>query len=47
MKTVVFAIWDNPEWFNTIFFYANSFCKKDYKGHLIYLSSQKKKILIY
>ena len=43
MKTVVFAIWDNPEWFKTIFFSANSFCKKDYKVHLIYLSSEKKK----
>lgn len=42
MKKVVFAVWDNPEWYNTIIFSANAFVKKDYQVHLIYFSSDKK-----
>lgn len=45
MKNVVFAIWDNPEWYNTLIFSANSFNKKNYQVNLIYLSSNKKKII--
>jgi len=43
MKSVVFSIWENPEWYNTLIFSANSFSKKNYQVHLIYLSSNEKK----
>lgn len=42
MKKIVFVVWDNPEWYNTIIFSVNAFCKKNYEVHLIYFSSDKK-----
>ena len=42
MKKVVFAVWDNPEWYNTVIFSAKAFVKKDYQVHLIYFSPDKK-----
>jgi glycosyltransferase involved in cell wall biosynthesis len=42
MKKVVFVIWDNPEWFNTIIFSTKAFGKKNFQVHLIYFLSDKK-----
>jgi hypothetical protein len=42
MKKIVFAIWDNPEWYNTIIFSTKAFGKKNFQVHLIYFSSDKK-----
>lgn len=42
MKKVIFAVWDNPEWFNTIIFLAKAFDQKNFQVHLIYFSSDKK-----
>ena len=36
MQNIIFAIWDNPRWYNTLIFSAKSFCEKNYNVHIIH-----------
>jgi len=36
MQNIIFVIWDNPRWYNTLIFSAKSFCEKNYNVHIIY-----------
>lgn len=36
MQSIVFAIWDNPRWYNTLIFSAKSFSDKKYNVHVIH-----------
>ena len=36
MQNIVFAIWDNPRWYNTLIFSAKSFCDKNYNVHIVH-----------
>jgi glycosyltransferase involved in cell wall biosynthesis len=36
MQNILFAIWDNPRWYNTLIFSAKSFCDKNYRVHIIH-----------
>ena len=35
MQNIIFAIWDNPRWYNTLIFSAKSFCDKNYNVHIV------------
>ncbi len=36
MQNIVFAIWDNPRWYNTLIFSAKSFSDKKYNVHVVH-----------
>jgi hypothetical protein len=36
MQNIIFAIWDNPRWYNTLIFSAKSFCDKTYNVHIVH-----------
>jgi len=40
MQNIIFAIWDNPRWYNTLIFSAKSFCDKNYKVHIIHRKAE-------
>ena len=41
MQNIIFAIWDNPRWYNTLIFSAKSFCDKNYNVHIIHRKAEK------
>jgi len=36
MQNIIFAIWDNPRWYNTLIFSAKSFSDKKYNVHVVH-----------
>jgi hypothetical protein len=41
MQNIIFAIWDNPRWYNTLIFSAKSFCDKGYTVHIAHKKIKK------